>query len=578
MRVLQRWDDKLSSCETTEVLLHLSELLLRDTLPSEQADSIRHLVKSGDIAGLCSFELCYDTLDVDSSSALRQVLAFFQKRQDIELLVDKSAEAWEKFVDSELLCYETNEVFRKIARGGFNFPLDVEPALLRAQRKIDLILGPCPSLDELKLRFGPGATTQVKKKDASVRRKLAQMYCCSGELESRLPEILAECPKWVFGETNAPDSTFVSCQVQPGRVDFARKSAKTDRTIAVEPMLNQMVQLGIGDYIASQLRGFGIDTRNQARNQSLAKIGSLTGALATLDLSSASDTIATELVMSLLPLEWTCLLGSCRTRTQTTPDGDYVMLEKFSTMGNGFTFALETLIFYALACACTEGSLEQVSVYGDDIIVPTDSVPLLTKVLTCCGFLVNKSKSFSSGPFRESCGADYFSGIDVRPVYVKDVFSGESLFVLHNSFVRKGLLHLAQSLLCLLSKEMKIWGPDGYGDGHLLGVIRMRRHNQELGWSGFTFDTYTWKSPKAFYSLGADYVFPSYSIYIRSSGPLGTDSDSDRLTSAKSAIVSSRVREDLGVARYEKKGGKEYLVDSLPGTDGYKRIKIYVLA
>ena len=117
----------------------------------------------------------------------------------------------------------------------------------------------------------------------------------------------------------------------------------------------------------------------------------------------------------------TCALPISYTYKGSSPK----RLEQFSSMGNGFTFPLETLLFYSLARAVLKymhASAEEwdmLSVYGDDITLPSRCFSLLTEVFTECGFLVNSRKSFSDGPFRESCGADYLRSIDIRPFYVR---------------------------------------------------------------------------------------------------------------------------------------------------------------
>jgi len=593
---ISRWDQKLNTAQSNEVLFLLCQHHLSLCGEGTQADEVRALVERQDIRGLCNYSLAIPGLSVLQYRHLRQVLAFFQKRRDLDIGVDTRAVAWNKAVEAEALCHETNEIFRKYFRGGFHFPLDVESVLYRAQRKISSILGDLPSLSDLKLRFGPGATTQVKKKDASVRRKLAQTFCSSEDAIRLLPELLAELPCW-SGVSQLDKSVTHNVTVHRGRVDFVPKTAKTDRTIAVEPMLNQLVQLGIGDFMARRLRHVGIDIRDQTRNQRLACTGSITGALATLDLSSASDTIACGLVESLLPLEWWDFLRSIRTGESSSPDGD-MRLQKFSSMGNGFTFPLETLIFYSLAEACCDPSdFSLVSVYGDDIIIPVYAFPLLTKTLTSCGFLVNKDKSFSDGPFRESCGKDYFSGTDVRPCYIKDTLSGQSCFVLHNFYVRTGQPEPAAEILQFLDVSLQIWGPDGYGDGHLLGDYIKIPHHRADGWGGYTFETFTYKRRRAFYKLGADYVYPCYSIYVKDDiqkmpaedGFYNDDYDvreDIRVAFAEGGRVlrgspqhSSHgvFRPDRADAVYAMHNGRRYLVDTLPGVDGYKRIKVYVL-
>lgn len=583
-----RWDQSSNTEFSNEVLFLLSRWHLDQCKSGEkQVDDIRRLVELKDVKSLCLFELSYEGLSAFEFRHLRQVLAFFQKRADIDIGVDPKLVAWETAQMAEAKCKETNEIFRKYFRGGFYFPLDVESVLYRAQRKISTILGDLPSLDALHLRFGPGATTQVKKKDASVRRKLAQVFACSEEATQILPDLLAEVPLWSQCASTEPRGTTVDVAIHRGRIDFVRKSAKTDRTIAVEPMLNQMVQLGIGSYISSQLAKEGVDTTDQTRNQRLAKEGSLTGELATLDLSSASDTIASGLVESLFPLEWWDFLRSIRTGVSSSPDG-IIRLEKFSSMGNGFTFPLETLLFYSLAEACCDPrDHRSVSVYGDDVIVPVYAVPLLIKVFTCCGFLINAKKSYFSGPFRESCGKDYLSGIDVRPCYIKGALSGQTCFVLHNFYVRSGQPEPAVLLLQFLDESLKLWGPDGYGDGHLIGDYSPMPKGRKDGWGGYTFETYTYKHRKAFYKLGADYVFPAYSIYMkeersRDHPPLFPKEARESFHKfpigfLRSSRTRGSFRPDRLDSTYERYNGKVSLVDTLPGVEGYKRIKIYTL-
>ena len=201
-------------------------------------------------------------------------------------------------------------------------------------------------------------------------------------------------------------------------------------------------------------------------------------------------------------------------------------------MGNAFTFELETLIFWCLTRAVVEElQLSQngrVFAYGDDIICPTEAVPLLYKVLDFCGFTVNTEKSFTSGPFRESCGGDYFLGFDIRPYYVKKNIDGSTLFSMHNFFVRNLEFETAAKVLEYIAEPLRIWGPDGYGDGHLVGTWQSQDHRDSRkykarGWEGSFFDTYSftrirntrgYHGPSKTFCLPGDSVVPSYSIYL----------------------------------------------------------------
>lgn len=573
-----RWDQLADSDFSNQVLLHiLAPWHLSQCSDSEQKAAVSELVKSEDIRSLCLFDLSYKGLHHQDFYHLSQILAFFKKRKDLDIGIDTEAAAWSEFKKTEALCFETNTLFRSYNQNGFFFPPDVEAVLFRAQRKICSILGDVPSLDSLRFHFGPGATTQVKKKDASARRKLSQMFCCSEDSLRFLPEVLESVPVW-SGVNPDPDiATIVPVAITSGKINFVLKNAKTKRTIGVEPMLNSFVQLGIGSYIAGRLRQVDVDISDQTRNQRMAREGSITNALATLDLRSASGTIATGFVESLLPYEWWDFLRAFRTSEVSTPDG-ILRLSQFSSMGNGFTFPLQTLIFFALASSCCNPKdRDQISVYGDDIIIPTYGVPLMKRVLTSCGFILNEEKSYWDGPFRESCGKDYVSGIDVRPCFIKDTLSGSSCMIIHNFYVRTMQPEPAALILNLIDESLRLWGPDGYGDGHLIGDPKLTPYGRENGWGGFTFETFTWKSVKGFYALGADYVFPSYSIYMKE-GPFEDPSFDVALSKVRRrpSRILGALRPERSDSVYVKKNGKVFLQDVLPGRNGYKRIKIYI--
>lgn len=198
------------------------------------------------------------------------------------------------------------------------------------------------------------------------------------------------------------------------------KKTEIDRCACKEPDVNMFLQKGVGRHIRRRLRRVGINLNDQSINRSLAKRGSIDGSLATLDLSSASDTVTRSLVLALLPYEWYLYLNDIRS-TMVKVEGVYSETGMFSSMGNGFTFELESLIFWALAksTAYLRGFPGVISVYGDDIIIPSGMFDDLTWVLAEFGFSVNPSKSFATGSFRESCGGHYDFGNDVTPFYLK---------------------------------------------------------------------------------------------------------------------------------------------------------------
>lgn len=582
---LQRWDAALTTGDTNALLREIASILLSRILDEETRRELRHLVDSDDFLALSDWSVDYVRLSVADVLSIRQLQAFFQKRKDLGDDVAREINALKSFREAEQLCSESNNIFRAWSRGSFQFSPDVEAVLFSAQRKIARVLGDVPRLEDLHIRFGPGSTTSVQKRDASARKKLAAPFACSGDLSATVSECLEEMPAWVFDNfEDVGDASTVTVEIHPGRLIFVPKNRKTFRAIGPEPMLNGMFQLGIGSYMDKRLKRFGVDIHDQSRNQKLAWLGSINGELATLDLSSASDCISIGLVEHLLPHDWVTFLS--RFRTGIMEYGDQVIkLEKFSTMGNGFTFPLETLIFWALALGVCESKEERdsVSVYGDDIIVPAHRYALLVRVLTACGFLINLKKSFADGPFRESCGADYLSGINIRPYYLDDRLTGESAFGMYNFFQRRFDDEICGVVLNCLDPTMILWGPDGYGDGHLIGDHPMTPHpkNSTHGYSGFTFETYTWKPRRCFKLLPGDRVLPCYSIYLRGSSPL---EDSLPLPGdfAITSVCRRHVGFDLGLFEPEVglsisyRKGKLGVV--LPGKQGYRRMKIYTFA
>lgn len=590
---ITRWDEVLPQAQTDAYVKDLAYLFADRISDQCLRNTIRSFLDRDAILDLCKHKPDYENLSVSDSAALVQVLAFYRKRRDLELGVDREEVAYAKFVGSERHCEVTNATFRKWAAGDFMFPRRVERLLFSAQRKIANLLGDVPDFASLRLRFGPGATTQTKRRDASPRYKLGERFACSEELAGTVSDCLSELPSWVpFGDS---DRVTVPVEIHPGQLHFVPKDAFTDRSIVVEPSLNSFYQLGIGDYIADRLRTRGIDIRDQTRNQNLAQVASLYGELATLDLSSASDLIACELVAHLLPIDWFLFLSRFRSGT-VEYKGASLKLQKFSSMGNGFTFPLETLIFWALAqSAIEETSVGQAAVYGDDIIVPVTTVPLLIATLTSCGFLVNNEKSHWSGPFRESCGKDYHSGILIRPVFLKTGLSGESVFILHNFFVRVGDTEAALVARSFLDPSILLFGPDGYGDGHLLRLPDENSwedfspHKRDRQWAGYTFDTFAWKGRKNYRPSPGDYVFPAYSIYLRE----GFLSPFDERVF--DLLVRYGIRAFPGPSRqlavdllvrcnalrdtddYPVRKGRDAWGVTTPGVSGYKRIKIYTL-
>lgn len=442
-----------------------------------------------DLSSLCLYDPDVRDLHATDRFHINQCLAFFQKRPDIDLGIDKELAAVSKFRDAERACALTNATFRAWEQGRFQFAPAVERVLHTAQRKISQVLGVAPAFDQLRPKFGAGGTTQVQKRNACLATKLEQVPACSPNLAPFAGELLSLLG-WGDGQTEYE----VDVPIHLCKLEFVPKNVKTYRSIMVQPQLNSLYQAAVGEEIAHRIKKVGLDIHDQSKNQNWAWIGSLTGLAATLDLSSASDTIASRLVQHLLPTDWYELLEKFRC-SEAIYEGKLLWLEQFSSMGNGFTFPLETLIFWALSSSVVDvhdaHSLIPVTVYGDDIIVPTGSAIPLARVLRDLGFTLNTSKSFWYGEFRESCGCDYVNGINVRPCFLSDAPSGASFFKLHNFYVERGDFIAAGFLESIIHPSIRLRGPAGFGDGHLHSLVWVSKtEGCKKGWSGFSFKTW----------------------------------------------------------------------------------------
>lgn len=302
----------------------------------------------------------------------------------------------------------------------FGWGVTSERTLTFARETVLRVLGEKPDLEVLYGTFTNGASTSTGRSPVSIAAKFKMGADVTLPCLARFKEIFETCETWKQYRADIPFNI-----VKGGALFTVPKNSEIDRCAVKEPDLNMFCQKGIGAFIRKRLRQvLGQDLNDQSRNQQLARKGSADGSLATLDLSSASDLISSEMVRALLPEPWYDLLDDCRSQTISI-DGSYHDLNMFSSMGNAFTFELESLIFWAISNAVMRqlGLRGTISVYGDDIIVPRSGAGLLSKVLQYFGFIVNDKKSFWSGYFRESCGKHWYKGMDVTPFYVRERIS-----------------------------------------------------------------------------------------------------------------------------------------------------------
>jgi hypothetical protein len=433
-----------------------------EDLPLEMSEAVDGFLNRRDYLGLIEWADSVGSAEQATAAetyAASQLAALITKYPfpDRKLKPKAKARALEKFANAEMRCRRYNVKFNRL----HSRPEDPLFILLnRMKGWIGKILGDEPDLQSIyaDCGFGPGASIGVTGETTNLSRKLlADKWTCT---PSALPYALASMKSdyhlWEFlnvkrgtrsGKQYAPMDPTVMLQKFTDRIRLVHynnivtvpKTTKVDRTIAVEPLLNGFLQKGVDENIRKRLLRVGLDLRDQQRNQDLARLGSMpdqADPFVTIDLSSASDSVSLGLTRWLLPPSWFHLMDAIRSPAYRLPGGRESRYEKIASMGNGFCFPLETLIFASVCALYAKPG--DFTVYGDDIIVRQSVSQQVVKTLWRIGFRHNTGKTFLKGPFRESCGADWYEGQDVRPLALDDSLDSLSkLITFHNMSLRK---------------------------------------------------------------------------------------------------------------------------------------------
>lgn len=475
-----------------------------------------------------------------------QSVQLFSKYADFPVSVDPEQRAFDKWLECEERCRQTNSLFRLRWEGKQAFPPSIERVISRARLKIKRILGEFSQEDLRKVRekchFGPGADLSTKGSNTSWYSKFSTPGTVTPDCAQLIAELFGsefsiptrpegwvdnEDTEWTTDCSSICDIVERAELVSTSRLAFVPKKALIHRPITVPPRWNIFVQLGIGEVIAGRLETFGIDIRDQTRNQRLASLCHRL-MLATLDMTSASDLNAVNAVIDLMSEAdpyWLELILATREPYTTYTDRktgkeQTFRLEKVSSMGNGYTFPLETLLFFSLAWSASEEcglfNKDHVSVYGDDIIVPSQVAELLIQVFASLGHSVNTEKSFVNGGFYESCGQDYFQGKNVRPIFIKKkVDTVQEAFKLSNQlavlagrfigipgFAYGKIWNIRHLVIRRIPRSHRLFGPTDAGDGVIhetfdVALPTLRQPNKNHGWSGYVCRAFKVK-PKPF--------------------------------------------------------------------------------
>jgi len=386
-------------------------------------------------------------------------------RADIPSSLDRSESAIVEFLEDNERCRAFNES---------NFPHNLDnfcqtvlgEAKLLLADALDSNTGSVLNLEAIAhgLRTGPGSSSGISQ-EASMYGRL-----CDGPMTFSSPDVASVYKACILTSRLTTVTEAIRLQLKGEEDSFntfatflsVPKTNLKNRGICTQPSGNMALQLSTHNVLAGSLRShFGIDLESQQEsNRTLAYIGSFgrksmknaSWEFCTVDLSRASN-FPWLLIMHIFPENWVEWLDLIRSHTMLVSDRPIVK-SMCSSMGNGFTFALMTIllssiikVLYSLANLPEYdthpifGRQKTWAVYGDDIIVDKSVLFALKKVLSAFGFLYNDKKSCTEGFFRESCGADYYMGYSTRPVFVETLQTQADIYSLLNRLVLWGVYH-----------------------------------------------------------------------------------------------------------------------------------------
>lgn len=287
------------------------------------------------------------------------------------------------------------------------------------------ILGPYDDEEcRLLCRFGNGASVGVPARKACEAERWELPLTGSQEqiswFDSEMSHIESVQDYWLAQLERDPEGSIYR-ETSSLTLSLVPKTFKSLRAIMPNTTIGSYMSDGIGKVIRQRLKREGYDiAKLQQEHRVLAQSASVHSLYTTADLSSASDSISVALVNRLFPKDWCDILHKSRIGTVVLPNGQRVESETFCTMGIGYTFPLQTLVFLALLKAIEHAHYgpfdrRRISVYGDDLIYASRMHKYVAHYFEKFGFVLNEDKTFSTGHFRESCGGDYFHGVDVRP-------------------------------------------------------------------------------------------------------------------------------------------------------------------
>ncbi len=387
--------------------------------------------------------------DTRALTSLRQICLFTYKSKSNEVTKEQEETSVSAFCARNRTCASLSwSHYRLLAQGDS----DIAKVLRLSKLLISIITNDW-DVREIKPFHGPGAVSDSKRKKSSKWKALMARCCRVTDKMWPISEYFVPSPS----EFSHSDAMFVDpiCKLaivpkdrrgprvictQPVGLMWVQQGLRRnlERTIETSPLLKTNRQV-IGGPATS------IKFDKQEANGGLALESSRTREFATIDLKDASDLVSWGLVRYLFRGDCTLALACSRATHVRLPNSKLEKLHMFAPMGSAMCFPIESLVFWAIAAAASyvrdgvtyetvrgfpascwgpkymptaspasswlAANSREVFVFGDDILVRSESCEYVCERLREVGFVPNLGKTFHKGFYRESCGIDAFHGV-----------------------------------------------------------------------------------------------------------------------------------------------------------------------
>lgn len=191
--------------------------------------------------------------------------------------------------------------------------------------------------------------------------------------------------------------------VRGSRSSTVPKNCTAVRFINVEPLCNVILQRCLALSLRSVLEQLG---NSLETGQSDHKTMIADSRYSTIDFSNASDSVVNSLIDFFFPAKVSRKLAQYRS-PMVLIDGAFHVPNKLSSMGNGFTFEVMTVLLLAIARTLDDTA----RVYGDDVVIHSLVAEQFVRSCNDICFKINPKKTFIHSKFRESCGAFYHDDV-----------------------------------------------------------------------------------------------------------------------------------------------------------------------